>query len=109
MGDVTFLTSLGDDINGQLVKNRIKEAGFAVFFEIKEGFNTGSAFINVSEKGENSIVIDGGSNALLSPNDLEKYALKFNEFDMLLLQNEICEESNKYLIEAFHSLKKLLR
>ena len=38
--------------------------------------------------------------------DIDKYKDKFDNFDYLLLQNEINEETNAYLIDIFHSLNK---
>ena len=106
LADVTFLTSLGSDLNGELVKKQLNDENLNAFIIVKENANTGSAFINVSKSGNNSIVIDGGSNSLLNVNDLKSYKDSFKDFDYLLLQNEINQEVNEYLINTFHSLNK---
>ena len=106
LADVTFLTSLGSDLNGELVKKQLNDENLNAFIIVKENANTGSAFINVSKSGNNSIVIDGGSNSLLNVNDLKSYKDSFKDFDYLLLQNEINQEVNEYLINTFHALNK---
>ena len=106
LADVTFLTPLGSDLNGELVKKQLNDENLNAFIIVKENANTGSAFINVSKSGNNSIVIDGGSNSLLNVNDLKSYKDSFKDFDYLLLQNEINQEVNEYLINTFHSLNK---
>ena len=106
LADVTFLTSLGSDLNGELVKKQLNDENLNAFIIVKENANTGSAFINVSKSGNNSIVIDGGSNSLLNINDLKLYLDSFKDFDYLLLQNEINQEVNEYLINTFHALNK---
>lgn len=106
LADVTFLTSLGSDLNGELVKKQLNDENLNAFIIVKENANTGSAFINVSKSGNNSIVIDGGSNSFLNVNDLKSYKDSFKDFDYLLLQNEINQEVNEYLINTFYSLNK---
>ena len=105
-GEITFLTSLGEDPDGNLVIEQLNKEEIPSYISFKKEVKTGSAFINVSEKGENSIVIDGGSNNLLNKSDIDKYKDQFDNFDYLLLQNEINEETNTYLIDIFHSLNK---
>ena len=105
-GEITFLTSLGEDLDGKLVIEQLNKEEIPSYISFKKEAKTGSAFINVSEKGENSIVIDGGSNNLLNKSDIDKYKDQFDNFDYLLLQNEINKETNEYLIDIFHSLNK---
>ena len=105
-GEITFLTSLGEDPDANLVIEQLNKEEIPSYISFKKEVKTGSAFINVSEKGENSIVIDGGSNNLLNKFDIDKYKDQFDNFDYLLLQNEINEETNTYLIDIFHSLNK---
>ena len=61
-----------------------------------------------SKSGNNSIVIDGGSNSLLNVNDLKSYKDSFKDFDYLLLQNEINQEVNEYLINRYNDSSSLL-
>ena len=50
---------------------------------------TGHAIIQVSGNGENSIILHGGANHDISPEDAAAALEKFGEGDWLLLQNEI--------------------
>ena len=66
------------------------------YLETVEG-ETGSAFIQVDENGQNSIVLNGGSNRKNTPEYCRKVLADFGPGDLLLLQNEI--SSMKELID----------
>ena len=57
---------------------------------------TGQAFIQVDADGQNSIVLHGGCNRLISKERIDDVLSHFHRGDILLLQNEISETS--YLI-----------
>ena len=87
--DVTFCCKTGQDDYGKAAK---------VLFE-KEGMNTsyvlstpdcasGVALIFVDAKGENSIVVAGGANNDLRPEDIDKIA-DFGDYNIVLAQLEI--------------------
>lgn len=50
---------------------------------------TGHAIIQVSSAGENAIIIYGGANRRIGPDDIERALTRFSPGDCLLLQNEI--------------------
>ena len=50
---------------------------------------TGNAVIEVNAKGENLIMIFGGTNRLFSEDDIERALAPFGENDYLLVQNEV--------------------
>lgn len=50
---------------------------------------TGHAIIQVTEKGENSIILFGGGNQNIEPSDIDDVLSNFNKNDTLILQNEI--------------------
>ena len=50
---------------------------------------TGHAIIQVDKNGENSIIINGGSNHRLDVNFINNTISKFNKDDYLLIQNEV--------------------
>ena len=57
-GDVSFITCLGDDANGQNTLQYYKEEGLDVSSSlIVKGISSGTAMIFVDENGENCIVI----------------------------------------------------
>ena len=49
----------------------------------------GSAVIQVTEAGENSILLFGGSNQAITPEQVEEVLAQFDQGDYLVLQNEI--------------------
>lgn len=59
--------------------------------------STGSAFIQVNQEGQNSIVIHGGANRENTRQNCDWVLSHFGEGDILLLQNEINEI--RYLVE----------
>lgn len=50
---------------------------------------TGTAFIQVDQKGENSIVVSGNANTCMDINDIYLYLSQFHKGDIVVLQNEI--------------------
>ena len=104
-GDVSFITSLGDDSNGQHALEYYKNEGLKVSSSlIVEDIPSGTAIILVDEQGENCIVISPGANQKLSPSYIQKIEKKIEEADILVLQMEIpfetvkavCKLSKKY-------------
>ncbi len=78
---------IGSD--GEWLLEKLK--GFCVntdYVIIGEG-KTGNAIIQVSNNGENAIVLFGGGNKDISKQEIETVLSKFNTGDILLLQNEI--------------------
>src|SRR5690554_6725653 len=67
-GDVTFVTSLGNDANGNNALKYYQNQGLNVSCSLlADDETTGMAMIWVDKNGENSIVIIPGANKLLSP------------------------------------------
>ena len=95
-GDVSFITSLGDDSNGQHALAYYKNEGLKVSSSlIVEDIPSGTAIILVDEQGENCIVINPGANQKLSPSYIERIEGKIVEADILVLQMEIPYETVK--------------
>lgn len=63
---------------------------------------TGHAVIQVSEEGENSIVLFGGANQRQEKSDIDRVLSEFDRGDYLVLQNEINELP--YLIERAYDI-----
>lgn len=61
--------------------------------EVIETENSGHAMIQVSEKGQNSIVLFGGANQNISEAQINRAMKKMQSGDYLLLQNEISKMS----------------
>ncbi|MFT4226377.1 ribokinase [Micropruina sp.] len=70
-GDVAMLGCVGDDGNGAMLVESLKNAGVDVS-QVKalEGVSTGSAMIAVDDAGENCIIVSPGANGRLSADDV---------------------------------------
>lgn len=86
---VDFIGCIGEQDIGLVMKKSFAEDGINVeaICEI-EGETTGVAMIQVSNTGENSIVISAGANACLNEQFVEKFAYKIHQADYLLMQLE---------------------
>ncbi len=91
--EVTFITAFGDDNEGKSLEQRLSNEGMKLSIAWKQG-DTGQAFIEVDGCSENRIAVIGGSNMMLSPEDVESMSDAIAEFDVLVLQNEIPSETN---------------
>ncbi len=95
-GNVSFITSLGDDSNGIHALAYYKKEGLEVSSSlIVENIPSGTAMILVDERGENCIVISPGANQKLSPFYIHKVEGKIKEADILVMQMEIPYETVK--------------
>ncbi len=89
-GDVHFLCCVGDDSPGKEYREYLCSHGFDPLAIISDGqFSTGSAFLGVERSGENSIIINPGSNHALRPEHLDANIHLFQQSGMLLLQLEL--------------------
>ncbi|HDZ41353.1 MAG TPA: ribokinase [Bacteroidetes bacterium] len=89
-GDVTFLTSVGDDDDGRQIINTIRNDGANTDYVLyKKGSRTGAAFIFVEESGENSIVVSPGANKELTCGEIDSYSELIAQADFLVMQIEI--------------------
>jgi ribokinase len=88
-GRVTFVARVGDDVFGERAL-----AGFAAegietrYVFVTPGAASGVALIDVDDRGENSISVASGANALLSAADVESAAGAMAEADIVLVQLE---------------------
>jgi len=70
-GTVRMIGAVGDDGNGALLRDSVAAAGVdTTHVAVREGVATGTAVITVDAHGENTIVISGGANATLTPDDV---------------------------------------
>ena len=70
-GAVRMIGVVGDDGNGALLRDSVAAAGVdTTHVAVREGVATGTAVITVDGAGENTIVISGGANATLTPDDV---------------------------------------
>lgn len=86
---VTFIARIGQDIFGDQAVAALLSAGVHIDHVLREpNHPSGVALIFIGSLGENSIAVAPGSNAYLTPSDLQKAQKKFSEADMLVLQLE---------------------
>jgi ribokinase len=71
------------------LKILIKDKGVDTKFVETSNGPSGHAIIQVNAQGENSIVIVGGANRLISESDVQRIVANFGPEDYLLTQNEV--------------------
>ena len=88
-GETLFIARVGEDGFGRQSVNLLKEEGIDTrFVKLTPGASTGIAMIPVDEKGENSIIVSSGANALLSIEDIEAARTEICGAKILLMQLE---------------------
>jgi ribokinase len=87
-GSAVFVGSVGDDDVGHAALERVRHAGVDVQWAVAAaGRSTGTAHVTVDARGENTIVVDAGANAVLAPDALR--AEQFESAAVLLLAMEV--------------------
>ena len=88
-GRVRFIARVGDDLFGRQALDGFAHDGIDVRSVLAtSGAASGIALITVDERGENSISVASGANALLSVADVEAAGDAFAAADIVLLQLE---------------------
>lgn len=95
---VKMIGKVGADEYGTQLIQTLKDAGIEIGGIQRVG-QTGMAFIQVSEDGENSIVLFSGANGQLIPVDIEEYTQVIEESDYILMQLEIPYETVYYTLK----------
>jgi ribokinase len=99
-GEVTFVTCLGNDANGQNTLKYYREEGLDVSFaRVVENAPTGTAMILVNKEGENCIIITPGANKYLTPGYVAELSDEIAAAEMIVLQMEIPFETVKKVCE----------
>ncbi len=100
-GRVTFVARVGDDLFGRQALEGFGRDGIdARSVLATPGAASGIALITVDERGENSISVASGANALLSVADVEAAGDAFAAADIVLLQLESPLETVEAAIRA---------
>ncbi len=95
-GDVSFITSVGDDSNGDNAIAYYRKEGLDVSESQRvAGVPSGIAMIWVDDRGENSIVIIPGANNKLSPEFISTVQEEIAHAEVVMLQMEIPYETIK--------------
>ena len=87
---VSMIGRVGDDPAGDKLRGALAEEGIARDGVITTpGSLSGTAVIFLTPDGQNRIVIAGGANALLSPEDVAAHAAEFDGARLLVCQLEV--------------------
>jgi ribokinase len=100
-GRVTFVARVGDDVFGERAVANFAADGLDTRFVLRTtGSSSGIALINVDDRGENSISVASGANALLSVEDVKSAEAAFREAEIVLLQLESPLETVAAVVRA---------
>ncbi len=98
--EVSMIGCVGDDAHGEKYKERFTQEGIqceAIFTSEKSP--TGSAFITLDSRGENTIIVHSGANADLLSEHLDSVQNLFKKASVVLLQLECPLPTVKYAIQ----------
>ena len=99
---------VGEDSFGESMLNNLKEEGVRAEHVRKiPGVTSGLALITVAEN-DNMIVVVSGANGFVTVEYLETVKEEILEHDIILLQNEIPDETVDYAIEVCHKAGKTI-
>ena len=91
LGAKTFMVGrVGRDGFGAALVSNLKKSGVQTRYVLRDGReSSGIAVIIVDGAGQNSIVVDSGANARVTPRDVERLGSLWNSVGFLLMQLEI--------------------
>ncbi|KKO54573.1 ribokinase [Paenibacillus sp. DMB20] len=97
--EVTMIGCVGDDHFGQIILDNFKSNGVAIdYVEPVTGMESGTAHIVLAE-GDNSIVVVKAANDCVTPAYIEKAVDVIRQSDIVIIQQEIPEETVVYVSE----------
>lgn len=102
-GNVEMIGKVGKDKYGDLLIESLIRQGVRTQNIRKEG-DTGSTFINVNHKGDNTITYVPGANEEITKEDISGCLSDLRESSYLLLQQEIPEEIVEYVVNLTSKL-----
>ena len=106
--EVSMVGCVGDDVYGEIILDNLKKNHVNTkYVEPVTGSASGTAHITLSE-GDNSIIVVKGANDFITPEYVQKAKKVIEESDIVLVQQEIPEETVEYLTELCSTLQKRL-
>ncbi|CAA9440397.1 MAG: Ribokinase [uncultured Rubrobacteraceae bacterium] len=98
---VAFLGRVGDDGFGGALVEALREKGVdTALIEEARGASTGTAFITVTEDGENAITVAPGANRRLTPEDVDAARGAIGGAAVLVAQMEVPRETIARAVEV---------
>ena len=101
-----FIGAIGDDQDGKAIEEVLRSNKVNANLKVIRGAETGNATIVVNSSSENQIIIIAGANGLLKPEDIDLDLIK--QADFVILQNEISEECNEFVMKKAKEFGKVL-
>lgn len=101
-----FIGAIGNDSDGKAIQEVLKQNEVNAHLKVIDEAETGNATIVVNKESENEIIIISGANGLLELKDIDIELLK--QADYLVLQNEISEKTNEFLMKKAKELGKIV-
>ncbi|CAH0299417.1 Ribokinase [Peribacillus sp. Bi96] len=106
--EVSMIGCVGDDFYGEIILENLKKNHVNTkYVEPVTGSASGTAHITLSE-GDNSIIVVKGANDFITPEYVQKAIKVIEEADIVMVQQEIPEETVEYLAELCNKLQKKL-
>ncbi|PGX19011.1 ribokinase [Priestia megaterium] len=103
--DVSMIGCVGEDHYGKAILENFKSNGVSVE-NVKPVTDSGSGTAHIIlAEGDNSIVVVKGANDYITPDYVEKAKEKIKEADIVLIQQEIPEETVEYVAQLCQELK----
>jgi len=103
-GKVTMAGRIGDDVFSSVLTKSLLEAGVrGDLVRVAQGAPTGSAFIILDAKGENSIVVVPGANGTVTKDDVDDIEPVLQNARVLMLQLEVPLDVVEYAAHKAHS------
>lgn len=101
---VSFIGAVGTDDGGKFMLDTMKKEGINLDqVKVLSDADTGAATILLDEKGQNSILVDAGANAKVTPAQIQEAAETIKNSDYIIAQFETPIDST---IEAFKIAKE---
>lgn len=101
-GAVVWHAGAVGENDSDMLLEQLSSAGVKTEFVKKKPSSSGHAIIQKDSNGQNSILLYGGANQLISKTDIDETLQHFEKGDYLILQNEINEIP--YIMEQTHKI-----
>ncbi|MFS0766697.1 MULTISPECIES: ribokinase [Peribacillus] len=106
--EVSMVGCVGDDVYGEIILENLKKNHVNTeYVEPVTGSASGTAHITLSE-GDNSIIVVKGANDFITPEYVQKAKKVIEDSDIVLVQQEIPEETVEFLADLCNTLQKRL-
>jgi len=103
----TFIGKVGTDQEGDFMLRQLTDSGVDdQYVQHSDTANTGAAFILLDSSSENRILIDGGTNQQVTPEDVEQAQAAIAASDFLIAQFETPVAATIHGFELAHAAKR---